>query len=338
MRPLLSVLAALCLLAVAAPASGAVSTHVSIFYYPWYGTPELDGGYQHWQQNGARPPHGLASAFFPARGLYSSANPAVLRAQMREIAQAGIDQIAVSWWGWGSSEDLRLPAIAEAARVYGLDLAVHLEPYGGRTPASTVLDIRHLQELGATDFYVYGPQDSAAADWRAAFAELAGVRVFAQTHLPGFAAAAGFHGIYTYDIVVHSGDRMSRVCQQARRLQLLCAPSVGPGYDARRAVGDMRVKPRRNGQTYDLMWTAALTAGADLVTITSYNEWHEGTQIEPARPWVAPQGRKYAGYDGAWGKHGRAAERAYLGRTRFWSRWFDAELVRRDRLRDAAQP
>ena len=29
---------------------------VAIFYYPWYGTPAFDGGYQHWQQNGRRPP------------------------------------------------------------------------------------------------------------------------------------------------------------------------------------------------------------------------------------------------------------------------------------------
>ena len=31
------------------------------------------------------------------------------------------------------------------------------------------------------------------------------------------------------------------------------------------------------------MWRGAVRARADLVTITSYNEWHEGTQIEPAR-------------------------------------------------------
>jgi hypothetical protein len=336
MRPLVIVVAALCLLAAAAPANGAPDTRVSIFYYPWYGTPELDGGYQHWQQRGAKPPYGLASAFFPSRGLYSSANPAVLNAQMREIARAGIDQVATSWWGWGSVEDLRLPAIATAARRYGLDMAVHLEPYAGRTPETTLDDIRHLQELGASDFFLYGPQDAPAAEWRAAFAQLAGARVFAQTNLPGFAAAGGFAGIYTYDIVVHSGDRFPRVCQQARKLQLLCAPSVGPGYNARRAVGDQRVKPRRGGKTYDLMWQAALSAGADVVTITSYNEWHEGTQIEPARSWRGPNGRRYAGYDGAWGKHGRPAERAYLDRTRYWSRMFAIELVRRERLRDGA--
>ena len=50
------------------------------------------------------------------------------------------------------------------------------------------------------------------------------------------------------------------------------------------------------------------------MTITSYNEWHEGTQIEPARA----VGRAYLSYDGAWGLHGRAAQRAYLDRTAYW--------------------
>ncbi len=48
------------------------------------------------------------------------------------------------------------------------------------------------------------------------------------------------------------------------------------------------MKPRRNGATYDAMWRAALAAHADLVTITSYNEWNEGTQIEPASTRSAP--------------------------------------------------
>ena len=108
--------------------------------------------------------------------------------------------------------------------------------------------------------------------------------LFAQTALAGAAAAAGFSGIYTYDIVVYTSDKFARICNEAHAMHLLCAPSVGPGYDARRGSGDLHFKPRRSGATYDHMWRAAIAAGADAVTITSYNEWHEGTQIEPAAP------------------------------------------------------
>jgi len=81
------------------------------------------------------------------------------------------------------------------------------------------------------------------------------------------------------------------------------------------------VKPRRQGETYDAMWRAALTAGADRVTVTSFNEWQEGTQIEPAIPLRLGEYR-YVSYDGAWGLHGAAAESAYLSRTAFWADLF----------------
>jgi hypothetical protein len=299
---------------VLAPAAQAGAVRTSIFYYPWYGTPAFDGGYQHWQQNGARPPRGIASAFFPARGLYSSSDVVVVGEQMAEIARTGVDQVAVSWWGRGSFEHVRLGLIAGAARGAGLDVALHVEPYGGRTGATVEDDLAHLVRLGIRDVYLYRPDERPAEEW-AAMNERVGdsARVFAQTGLVGLAAAGKFDGVYTYDVLVFGAGKLGRICGQARRAGLLCAPSVGPGYDARRAVGDSHVKPRVGGWTYDSMWGAALRAEADLVTITSYNEWHEGTQIEPARV-----RRGYASYDGAWGRTGAAAETAYLDRTRFW--------------------
>ena len=78
--------------------------------------------------------------------------------------------------------------------------------------------------------------------------------------------------------------------------------------------------------TYDAMWTSALRADPDLVTITSYNEWSEGTQIEPAKP--EPAAGAYLSYDGAWGRHGRAASRAYLWRTACWTSVLAGRLSR----------
>ncbi|MBA2475231.1 MAG: alpha-mannosidase [Actinobacteria bacterium] len=320
---------ALCLLgALVAPAAGAqpppALPRVSAFYYPWYGTPVADGGYAHWQQNGHEPPWSIASAFYPARGPYSSSDRRVLEEQMRELDRAGVDQVIASWWGRGSPEDARLQALIETARRSSLEVAVHVEPYGGRTPASVEGDAAYLAGLGISELYVYGPTDTPAEEWAALNDGVPSMRIFAQTALAGFAAAGHFDGLYTYDILVFGGGRFGRLCLQARRRGLRCAPSVGPGYDASRAVGDARLKPRRDGRTYDAMWSAALHARADAVTITSYNEWHEGTQIEPARATALRDGRRYAGYDGAYGARGRAAESAYLDRTAYWSARFAA--------------
>jgi hypothetical protein len=116
------------------------------------------------------------------------------------------------------------------------------------------------------------------------------------------------------------GGKLARLCAQARAVGLVCAPSVGPGYDGRRAGEPPALRGRRNGATYDALWAAALAAQPDVVSVTSFNEWGEGTQIEPA----ATARRGYRGYDGSWGLTGPAAQFAYLTRTAYWAGRFHA--------------
>ena len=298
----------------AMPASARSAT-VAIFYYPWYGTPTVDGSWGHWSQNGHTPPRDLYSLYYPERGPYSSSDAAVVERQMNEIAWAGIGEVIVSWWGRGSGEDARLPLVIAAAERHHIAVALHLEPYGGRSPDSVAADLQYAAELGIRDVYVYHPRDFAASDWAAVNAAAPpALRVFAGTPLVGFAAAGKFAGFYTYDFMTYGGDKFVRLCAQAHAAHLLCAPSVGPGYDGRRAGEAPFGRGRRNGQTYDALWAAALAASPDLVTITSFNEWGEGTQIEPAA-----SRRGYATYDGAWGMSGPAADDAYLNRTLYWA-------------------
>jgi hypothetical protein len=316
-RLLLGLLLALCV-----PATAGASNRVSAFYYPWYGTTADDGAYLHWGQDGHTPPDDIASSYYPALGVYSSADKVVIGEQMQEIHGAGIDEIAVSWWGRGSPEDTRLRAVVTAAHANAIAVAAHLEPYAGRTVASIAADVAYLERTyGIRTFYVYRALDLPVADWAAAHDALhaaPGTTLYAQTGLAGAAAAARFDGVYTYDIVTYAANTFRRICNEAHAKHLLCAPSVGPGYDAQRGSGDPRVKPRRHGRTYDSMWKMAIRSGADRVTITSFNEWHEGTQIEPAKPGRRGHYR-YLSYDGAWGLHGVRAEYAYLNRTRYWS-------------------
>jgi hypothetical protein len=297
------------------PEPGPPTGEVAVFYYPWYGNPAYDGEFRHWTQNGHEPPAAIASSYFPARGTYSSADRSILREHMQDLVEAGSTTVVVSWWGPGSIEAGRFAAVLAEAKTHGLRVALHVEPYGGRTPEGVAQEVERLRPLGISDVYVYDSANAADEAWKTANARLGDVRVFAHTALPGKAAAGGFDGLYTYDVLTYDGSSFGRMCTGARKLGLLCAPSVGPGFDARRATGDPRVRPRRGGATYDRMWQAAIAAAADLVTVTSYNEWHEGTQIEPARA----MGRPYRCYDGAWGMRGPAAERSYLRRTAYWS-------------------
>jgi glycoprotein endo-alpha-1,2-mannosidase len=291
-----------------------VPPRISIFYYAWYGTPARDGAWQHWGQGAYVPPGAIGSTFYPSRGAYSSADPSVVRSQMREIAGAGIDSVVVSWWGPGSVEDARLRPVAAAAAAAGRGVSLHVEPWAGRSPAAVVDALQDIRSLGIHDVYVYDSTREPDDEWRAALGRLDGMRVFAHTSMPGRALKGGFDGLYTYDVLVNDGNAFGRMCASARQLGLACAPSVGPGFDATRATGETRVRKRRNGRFYDHMWSSAIRARPDVVTITSYNEWHEGTQIEPSRVMSGP----YESYDGAWGLTGRRARSAYLDRTAYW--------------------
>ena len=299
---------------VAGASEGSGTARVAIFYYPWYANPTKDGRWAHWYVDHDGAPV-LSTPYFPSRGLYSSSNAKIVTAQMREIAESGIGTLVVSWWGFDSPENDRLLLVEQAAAKQGLDIAIHIEPYRGRTPAGAAQDIVRLhEERGVTDFYVYDADRDPAAEWAEALAPLDDVRVFGHTPLVGKAKASGFDGLYTYDVVTWTGALFRRLCTQAHAAGLLCAPSVGPGYDARLATRLESVRLRNDGLTYDRMWKTALKANPDLVTVTSYNEWQEGTQIEPARVALGK-----ASYQGAWGKNGVAAQRAYLVATARWA-------------------
>ena len=67
---------------------------------------------------------------------------------------------------------------------------------------------------------------------------------------------------------------------------LLFIPAVSPGYvDTRiRPWNAKNTKERENGVYYEKMFSAAIKLKVPIINITSYNEIHEGTQIEPCVP------------------------------------------------------
>ena len=79
--------------------------------------------------------------------------------------------------------------------------------------------MHYLHGLGIRTFYVYRALELPSLEWLAANATLRaeGDDLIAQTALVGAAAAAGFAGVYTYDIVVYSGDKFMRLCTQAHK-------------------------------------------------------------------------------------------------------------------------
>ena len=134
--------------------------------------------------------------------------------------------------GGGLAEDLRLPAVIAAARRSSIAVAIHIEPYRGRTVASVVADIGHLHDARDHDVLrLPGHSTSRPPNWAPANDALRaeGARCSRRPRSSAQAAAGHFSGLYTYDIVTYGGGKLARLCNQAHAVGLLCAPRSGPG-------------------------------------------------------------------------------------------------------------
>jgi hypothetical protein len=58
--------------------------------------------------------------------------------------------------------------------------------------------------------------------------------------------------------------------------------TVSPGEDDHfTRPATPTIQPRLGGTRYDQTWQTALSTSADWVMVTSWNEWFEGTNVQP---------------------------------------------------------
>lgn len=326
------------------PAGSDLSYKVAAFYYPWYGNPSTDGQWVHWQSHSHLPPDDISSDYYPALGAYSSNDPAVVQQHMTWLRQAGIGVIITSWWGQGSREDRAVPLLLETAARHDIKVAFHVEPYNGRTANQLVSDIRYLyKKYGSSPaffrsaatsryspdgqpkgmFFVWnmeGHGETKYSYWQQALDQIhalpEGGLIIANTLDAGWVEGSHFDGLYNY-ASLHLKTSGGFSWANSLPPDTLYVPSVLPGFSARRVgyPADTYV-PRLDGNTYTEQWTAALGTGIEpeMVTITSFNEWHEGSMIEPLQP-GASDGKGYSYPD-----FGALPPDGYLNLTRDWIR------------------
>lgn len=329
--------------------ASAPARNVVAFYYGWYGNPAFDGEWIHWNDArlGIRPPGDISSDYYPTLGAYSSRDPAVLRQHMRWLRQARVGVIALSWWGRETS-DAFVAQVLDAAKAAGIKVALHIEPVTGRTATTYQADvIRLVRKFGrhpafftttaGSPYARSGTPRALVFVWATAVKDLersetvtpdywarandairrkTGALVVACPCGGGYAQAVTqgrFDGAYNY-ATLHLEEEGGFDWARSLPAGALYIPSVMPGNHADRIGYPQETRvPRRDGQEYDDQWTAALGTGItpDLVSITSFNEWHEGSSIEPARASYSSGGRDYLDF------LPRGAT-FYLDRTAYW--------------------
>ena len=265
------------------------------------------------------PPEEIHAKFYPHRGLYDSEDEIVLKAQFAEMKRAGICGVVLSWWGrpdeegthdtQGVNTDSIVESVVKAAAdVEGIYVGFHLEPYAGRNAKKVAQDVRYLQhrfrDFSTTllmdnrqrvVFYIYDSYHVASSDWKRELKDLRDEACFVGlvldrkglTHVVNSAFDAG----YTYFAsdgfsFGSSTSNWNHISTMLHKHDVAFVPSVGAGYDdsSIRPWNFRNTKNREDGVYYERMFHAAITSNPDAISITSYNEWGEGTQIESASP------------------------------------------------------
>lgn len=317
-----------------------LNLNVHAFYYAWYGAPEVDGKWVHWNHEyippwdkndhhvyptGAHhPPLDIGANFYPELGPYSSRDPAVIAAHIKMMAAIGIGVLSVSWYPPGLADenglptDAMIPVLLDAAQRRGMKVCLHVEPYEGRNASNFRHYLQYVhQHYGSHPayyrvkrgsralplFYVYDSYRVTVEEWQKVLSPRGNISVrnteldaifiglLVETKHRFDIKAAGFDGYYTYFAANgfsygSSWKNWKSLATFAYKNSLIFIPSVGPGYV------DTRVRPwntknthaRRKGLYYETAWRTAVGAPSKMVSITSFNEWHEGTMIEPAIP------------------------------------------------------
>ena len=255
-------------------------------YHPWYGTnyssPKL-------ADRPSNPRH--------------TRSPAGVLDMTRQAASAGIDGFVVSWAGAaqnGAGFDLAL----RAAERTGTVATAYLEAQAARSPqvAARWLDeaLRRsaspafLKSGGVPVVFVFRMNTLRPTGWKWVLDELRArgrrVKLVGDAGLQAYGSVEwGFHQ-YSPNGQTPEGNRLWNRRSVAEARLLADGPAkafvatVSPGFDNRRAVGPSGKYVARGtaGERYAAIWEAALASNADWILVTSWNEWFEGTAVEPS--------------------------------------------------------
>lgn len=267
----------------------------------------------------------LAVANYPIDGPYDSTDPAVVRHQIELAISAGIDGFIHDWLGgrWGSFEDPRTWENDQSDRNLKVLLDVVERDYPDFLVMALVdihymrryeveetieeLELFHdrhasrpgyLKLRGKPLATVFRSADHHSPDeWRAIRKVLEARGKEMWLLCDDLADEDVFDGLCPYaylglgdadDDVARLEQAVDQVATRARELGRPLIAPVMPGFDARSYVHPdvwSFVIPRGDGSHYRESWRRWAAAGADWVAVNSWNEWYEGSNIEPDRTW-----------------------------------------------------
>jgi hypothetical protein len=286
-------------------------------YMPWYTAKPYSGEWGwHWTMNHFDPEkvkdgkREVASRFYPQIGPYDSADPDVLEYHVLLMKFSGLQGAIIDWYGYDnvydySTNHLNTLKMISWLRRAGLKFAICYEDqtlpnlirFGKTTEADAVPYGRKLIEwmqknwfsspnylrvAGKPALLVFGPQYYKPPQWQQMLQGI-DLNVFGVMGPHGF-DNGGFAWPAPKATYEMSQEEMNSFYKRAAG-KLFIAGAYPRFKDIYGAAGVREPFPEiedRNGHTFATTLSQALQSGSPVVQIATWNDWGEGTQIEPS--------------------------------------------------------
>jgi phosphatidylinositol-3-phosphatase len=247
------------------------------FVYPWY--PET------WRVGGEFP------HFAPAFGRYNSSSRSVVDRQIRALDYGRVKVAIASWWGPGThAEATRIPLLLARTRALRSPLrwALYYEREGTSDPSVSMIraDLAYAARYAASPAYarlhgkpvifVYNANDTSCSvvdRWHRA----AGSRWYVVMKVfPGY-----------HDCATQPASWHEYAPAQAEVAQPGYSFSISPGFWK---ADESKPRLERSIARWSREVRDMTASKAPWQLITTFNEWGEGTAVEPARQWRTRSG------------------------------------------------
>ncbi|HWQ14589.1 MAG TPA: hypothetical protein VNL77_17465 [Roseiflexaceae bacterium] len=290
-------LPALALLLSAAPfptpaAHAEPSRPVMAFYYPWY----EPGDWSYDRMSDVAAP------------TYSGGDDNAIRRHIQQADDAGIDALICAWFGPGEDRiNKRCRRLMDLVEQSGRDIKVAFMPEQAAWPGLNSVDalagalgVLQRELMGRPSYFRFqgrpvvfwfNPGSLGGPDaWRQLRDRADGGRgQFWFGGTDNFDYLDVYDALYYYDItwerapgaaMASYAGRLQRY-NQSRGAQRPFIGTVMPGYNDLK-VRNGHARDRQNGDYYRATWQAVIDRNAAAVVITSFNEFKEGSHIEPS--------------------------------------------------------